>query len=114
MDERTIIVKKGSVSSFLTGALFGAAVALLFAPQSGTETRSLLSERGVEIKDKAVNVAHNTRERASETINTAANKLNETVKNVKQGVQSTSTGEEKQLKRELEIMDDVNNPYHPL
>lgn len=112
MDERTIIVKKGSVSSFLTGALFGAAIALLFAPHSGTETRSMLSERGVEIKDKAVNVAQNTRERAAETINTAANKLNETVKSVKQGVQNT--GEEKQLKRELEIMDDVNNPYHPL
>ena len=39
---------------FLVGALSGAVVALLFAPQSGEETRALIGERSIELRDKAV------------------------------------------------------------
>src|SRR3954451_19897137 len=49
------------ILAFLLGGLTGAAVALLYAPRSGKETRDLLSERvretaerGREIKDQAV------------------------------------------------------------
>jgi gas vesicle protein len=45
------------VSSFFTGffigALLGGAAALLFAPQSGEETRTQLRDKGIELKDKA-------------------------------------------------------------
>jgi len=40
------------VSGFLMGGLIGSAIALLMAPQSGEETRGILKEKGVEIKDK--------------------------------------------------------------
>lgn len=40
------------VSGFLMGGLIGSAVALLMAPQSGEETREILKEKGVELKDK--------------------------------------------------------------
>lgn len=39
--------------AFVVGALTGAAVALLFAPASGEETREYLSKRAREGKDKA-------------------------------------------------------------
>jgi len=38
---------------FTVGGLAGAVVALLFAPQSGTETRTLIKEKAVELKDVA-------------------------------------------------------------
>lgn len=39
--------------AFLVGAVTGAAVALLFAPASGEETREYLSERAREGREKA-------------------------------------------------------------
>jgi gas vesicle protein len=42
------------LSGFLVGGLVGAAVALLMAPQSGEETRTLIRDKSVELKDKTV------------------------------------------------------------
>jgi gas vesicle protein len=39
--------------AFVIGALTGAAVALLFAPASGEETREFLGQKARESKDKA-------------------------------------------------------------
>ncbi len=51
----------GVILSFLLGGLAGAALAILFAPRSGKETRDLLgekmregAERGREFREKAV------------------------------------------------------------
>ena len=40
------------LSGFLVGGMIGAAVALLFAPQSGEETRTMIRDKGVEFKEK--------------------------------------------------------------
>jgi gas vesicle protein len=37
---------------FVVGGLTGAVVALLFAPQSGEETRALIKEKSIELRDK--------------------------------------------------------------
>lgn len=61
----------GIVAAFLLGALTGAAVALLFAPASGQETREFLGEKAREGKTKASDAAQKTREaltRQRETI----------------------------------------------
>ena len=39
-------------SGFIMGALVGGAVALLLAPQSGEETRLVIKDKSIEIKDK--------------------------------------------------------------
>ncbi|HIE57490.1 MAG TPA: YtxH domain-containing protein [Anaerolineales bacterium] len=41
------------IVGFFVGGLVGAATALLMAPQSGEETRALIQEKGIELKDKA-------------------------------------------------------------
>ncbi len=42
----------GLFVAFLSGALVGAAAALLLAPKSGKETRKILADYGVGLKDK--------------------------------------------------------------
>ncbi len=112
MDEKTyIVVRRGGFRAFLTGALIGAGVALLFAPQSGKQTRDLITEKSTEWKDRAVDIASETRDRAQATYEAARNKINETFQGAKQG---GGSDEVKELKRELEITEDINNPSFPL
>ncbi len=40
------------IVGFLVGGLTGAIIALLYAPQSGEETRTVIKEKAIELKDK--------------------------------------------------------------
>jgi len=55
----------GSFSTFLAGALVGAAAALLMTPKTGKETRKLLVDYGVNLKD---NLPEDLRNKAEATI----------------------------------------------
>jgi gas vesicle protein len=60
--------------AFLLGAVSGAAVALLYAPQSGRETREFLNERANEARARAAEAAAKSRDAISqgrETLTTA-------------------------------------------
>ena len=50
--------------AFVAGAIAGAAVALLFAPAAGEETRDFLNQRAREAGDKVVDAARQFREAA--------------------------------------------------
>ena len=54
-DEPYLVIEKesGSVGSFLVGLAIGAGVALLFAPQSGLETRRAVARRARDTRDRA-------------------------------------------------------------
>jgi len=53
---------------FLSGAAMGATLALLYAPQSGEETRRILGERIREGRDAAAETARNLAERGRQAI----------------------------------------------
>jgi gas vesicle protein len=59
------------VAGFLIGGLVGAAVALLLAPQSGEETRTIIRDKSIELKDRAVETAEETRVRAEKSLEEA-------------------------------------------
>ena len=44
--------ESGNLSTFITGALIGAGIALLFAPQSGAQMRGLLRDYAARAKDE--------------------------------------------------------------
>ncbi|MBI4477122.1 MAG: YtxH domain-containing protein, partial [Acidobacteria bacterium] len=50
------------LTAFILGAFAGAAVALLFAPAPGKQTRELLSEKAREGRDRANELAGQARE----------------------------------------------------
>jgi len=52
------------VAGFLIGGLVGAATALLMAPQSGEETRAIIQEKSIELKDMASTTAEDAIARA--------------------------------------------------
>lgn len=65
----------GIVLSFLLGGLTGAALAVLFAPRSGRETREMLgdkfregAEKGREVRDKVVGKGREMLDHASEYV----------------------------------------------
>jgi gas vesicle protein len=64
---------------FIVGGLTGAVVALLFAPQSGEETRAVIRERSIELRDKAAEEAEAAWKRAEEAANEARQKAEELV-----------------------------------
>jgi gas vesicle protein len=49
---------------FIVGGLSGAVVALLFAPQTGEETRALIKDKSIELRDKAQVTAEEAMARA--------------------------------------------------
>ena len=52
----------GIMAAFAVGALVGAGIALLYAPQSGRETRELLAQKTRELKDKAADALDGAKE----------------------------------------------------
>jgi gas vesicle protein len=64
----------GVLFAFITGAAVGAAVALLFAPAKGEETRDYLGQRAREGRERATEAARQGREmvnRSRENLTTA-------------------------------------------
>jgi len=62
----------GVVLSFMVGALSGAALAILFAPRSGRETREMLGERLRETTERGRNVGEQALQKGREAAEDAA------------------------------------------
>jgi gas vesicle protein len=73
--------------AFLLGAAAGAAIALLFAPATGEETRNFLSEKAREGRDKAAEAARQGRDilnRQRDNLNAAMEKGREAYQQARQ------------------------------
>ena len=60
---------------FLVGAAAGAAIALLYAPQDGETTRSMIGEKATAVKEKATDIAGTVTTTAREKWGTASEKI---------------------------------------
>lgn len=68
------------LAGFVIGGLVGAATALLLAPQSGEETRTIIREKSIELKDKATETAAEARARAEKAYADAQAKAETAIK----------------------------------
>ena len=59
---------KSTLSALLIGGLVGAATALLYAPHSGDETRRMLVDNSMEVRDKALSSVKEAQEMTIHTI----------------------------------------------
>jgi len=59
------------LAGFVIGGLVGAATALLLAPQSGEETRTVIRDKSIELKDKATVSTAEARARAETALKEA-------------------------------------------
>ncbi len=71
-----------SLVFFLIGAAVGAGVALLYAPNDGSQTRKLIGEKAIEAKDKAAEVTENVSNTAKEKWTAVAGSVSELVSHV--------------------------------
>ncbi len=69
---------------FFVGGLTGAVVSLLLAPQSGEETRTVIKERAIELRDKASETAGEVYNKAEETANEAVKRAEELLAEAKE------------------------------
>ncbi len=78
-DGAVIIVEKsnGGIGGFLLGLLVGAGAALLFAPQSGEETRQVIRDRSRQLRDDAYGRAEDLQERVEGGYERAKERLEE-------------------------------------
>ena len=74
---------------FLVGGLTAAIVALLFAPQSGEETRTLIKEKSIELRDQAQQTAEEAMARAEAIAADARTRADELTRQLKRQQQST-------------------------
>jgi len=62
---------------FIVGGMTGAVVALLMAPQSGEETRALIRDKSIELRDRAQHTAEETIARAEKAATDARARADE-------------------------------------
>ena len=61
----------GTLKVFTVGSLLGGGLALLYAPQTGEQTRRQLLQRGTQLKDQATQVADQARQAAGQATDQA-------------------------------------------
>jgi gas vesicle protein len=79
----------------LVGGVAGAAVALLFAPQSGVETRALIKEKAIELKDKTTESVEEAYAKAEQAARDARMHADELTKEAR--VRATELGRKGQV-----------------
>lgn len=68
---------------FVVGGLAGAVTALILAPQSGEETRTVIKEKAIELKDVAADSYNEVYDKAEDLVKSTRDKAEDIVKTTK-------------------------------
>jgi gas vesicle protein len=56
------------IKAFIFGFILGGAVSLFLAPQSGEETRAIVLDKGIELRDKAIDLFDDVKVKGKEAL----------------------------------------------
>jgi gas vesicle protein len=87
------------VAGFLIGGLVGAATALLIAPQSGEETRAIIRDRSIELRDRAYESADQARQRAEIALEDARQRADSAIQETKRRADELAVLTKQRLKK---------------
>ncbi len=110
MEQEQVVVRKGRFGSMVTGIIFGTlvggTVALLMAPQPGTQTRTMLAQRGGEIRDRTRGMVTDARNRVVEVAEDARGRVRRVVSTARGTPREQALeGEANQMERDINIME---------
>ena len=74
---------KDLLIGFISGAVIGSAIALLYAPKAGTKLRRDLNNRVQDFKEDAEDFIHNAKKKARDAMNDGVTKAEQLVSEVK-------------------------------
>jgi gas vesicle protein len=94
------------LAGFLIGGIAGAVVALLYAPQSGEETRGQIKDKTIELKDKAAVTLDETYHKAEDVGKEAVTKAQGLIK-------SAQTKATETLKKGQVLLEGTSAPEKP-
>ena len=97
-----------SVASLVVGGLIGAGVALLYAPQSGRATRTMIYGKGVAIKERAREEVNLTRSRAMGKLNKVSRKIQNQTTHLSSQLQDLVDDQQTALK---EVVSSIPLPF---
>ena len=97
-----------SAASLMVGGLIGAGVALLYAPQSGRATRTMIYGKGVAIKERALEEVNLTRARAMGKVNKAGRKIQNQATHLSSQLQGLVEDQQTALK---EVVNSIPLPF---
>ena len=76
--------RDNSLGTFLVGFIFGgitgAVISLLYAPQSGEQTRAVIKEKAIELRDKSTDTFEETYKKAEDAATDAVEKAQELIR----------------------------------
>src|SRR3972149_6544516 len=90
MDKRS-----SNPAAWFAGIMVGAGVALLTAPRSGEETRTMIRQKSIELKDRAVETIEETQARAGELAQTGKERVAEMTKRGQEAIAEKRNGVKK-------------------
>jgi len=85
--------------SFLLGGVVGAGIALLLAPQSGSETRQKIKEMADDVKDKTTDYIRKTKDKVASAVDESKGYYEEKKSLVKAAVDAGKDAYEKEKER---------------
>ncbi len=70
-------------AGLMLGGVVGAVAALLSAPKSGEETRTIIKEKSIELRDRAVDISHDARLKAEKALEDASVRADEALEELR-------------------------------